>query len=348
MIRNIIKGKTILVTGGTGTIGGEIVRQVLQYDPKVVRILSRDEHKQFLMAQMYAEENKLRFLIGDIRDARRVDKAMRDVDIVFHAAALKHVPSCEYNPFEAVATNVMGTQNLVEAAMESNVEHFIGISTDKAASPNSVMGATKLLAEKIITSASNYEGGRRTIFACVRFGNVLGSRGSLVRLVQDQIINGSPVTVTDPDMCRFFISISDAVNLVFKALLIMRGGELFILKMPAIRIGDMIEVLKKIFAGENHKTYGEIKTDIIGRRPGEKKHESLMTEDESYLAYENEAMYVIMNSRLRLIQGKNFKIPYGFQKCEINEYTTKKSPRLSKNKINKMINLLLTQEKTRS
>jgi FlaA1/EpsC-like NDP-sugar epimerase len=345
MIRNIIKGKTILVTGGTGTIGGEVVRQVLQYDPKAVRILSRDEHKQFLMAQRYSGESRLRFLIGDIRDMQRVHKAMNNVDIVFHAAALKHVPSCEYNPFEAVATNVMGTQNLVEAAMENNVEHFIGISTDKAASPNSVMGATKLLAEKIVTSASNYEGGRRTIFASVRFGNVLGSRGSLVRLVQDQIVNGSPVTVTDPDMCRFFISISDAVNLVFKALLIMQGGELFILKMPVVRIGDMIEVLKEVFAEKNHKSSGEIETDIIGRRPGEKKHESLMTEDESNLAYENDEMYIIMNSGLYSKPGDKFIIPKGFLKSEIHEYNTKKVPKLSKKSIKNMVMPVIKADK---
>jgi len=337
MIKDIIKDKTILVTGGTGTIGGEIVRQLLQYDPKAIRILSRDEHKQFLMAQKCSGERSLRFLIGDIRDRKRVHKAMDNVDIVFHAAALKHVTSCEYNPFEAVATNVMGTQNLVEAAMEHEVERFIGISTDKAASPNSVMGATKLLAEKIIASAANYEGGRRTLFASVRFGNVLGSRGSLIKLIQHQISNGAPITVTDPEMCRFFISISEAVTLVFKALVQMQGGELFILKMPVVRIGDMIEVLKGELAGDNEINPENIETDVIGRRPGEKKHEALMTEDESDYAYENEEMYIILTPKPYPSEKEETKLPPEFKKARINEYSTKGAVKLTREQVAELI-----------
>jgi len=348
MIKDIIKGKTVLVTGGTGTIGSEIVRQLLQYEPKVIRIFSRDEHKQFQMAQKYSGNLSLRFLIGDIRNMQRVLKAMRDVDIVFHAAALKHVPSCEYNPFESVATNVMGTQNLVEAAIEHQVERFIFISTDKAASPNSVMGATKLLAEKIVTSAANYEGARKTLFASVRFGNVIGSRGSLVRLIEDQIANGVPVTITDPEMCRFFMSISDAVSLVFTALGLMRGGELFILKMPVARIGDIIEILTEKFAERNHLDPEKIKTRMIGRRIGEKKHETLMTEDESYYAYENHKMYIILTPKnyppRTYLAEEEPQLPEGFKKTKIHEYNTRNCRKLSREEIRELLEPVLEGE----
>ena len=254
------KNKVILVTGGTGSIGSEIVRTLLKFPVKQVRIFSRDEYKQFLLEQEFKDlpVGRVGFLIGDIRDRDRVLLAMEGVDIVFNAAAMKHVPLCEYNPFEAVKTNVMGTQNLVDAARASNIMKFIHVSTDKAAMPINVMGATKLLAEKIAVSAEHYKGSHKTIFCAVRFGNVFGSRGSAVPLFCEQIRNGGPVTLTDVSMTRFMMQIPQAVELVLKAALLSRGEELFVLKMPVMRMEDLVKAMIEILA----PTFGHKPSDI--------------------------------------------------------------------------------------
>src|SRR3989344_3193062 len=219
----LFKDKTILVTGGTGSIGSEIVRQLLNYDPKVIRILARHEDRHYtLMHELGVNHAKLRFIVGDIRDKDRLRMAMDGVDIVFHAAALKQVPMCEYNSFEAVKTNVIGTQNVIEVARDFNVEQVIGVSTDKVVDPQGVMGVSKLMAEKLFLSTFYYQGNRRTKFACVRFGNVLGSRGSVLPVWKKQIANGQPVTVVDNKMTRFFMTISQAVKLVLDAAALSR------------------------------------------------------------------------------------------------------------------------------
>lgn len=289
------KDKVILVTGGTGTIGSEIVRKLLQFPVKQVRIFSRDEFKQYSFEKelKYLPKGKVNFLIGDIRDKERTFLAMEGVNVVFNAAAMKHVPLCEGNPFEAIKTNVLGTQNLVEAARANNVEKFLQVSTDKAAMPVNVMGATKLLAEKIVVSAKNYQGGHKTIFSVVRFGNVFGSRGSVVPLFFEQIKNGGPITLTHSEMTRFVLKISEAADLVLKAISIAGGGELFILKMPAMKIKDiakaMIEDVSQKF-GRNQK---DIDIEIIGKREGEKAYELLITEEESENVYENSEMFCL-------------------------------------------------------
>jgi len=287
-----MEGKRILVTGGTGSIGSELVRQVLQMGPEVVRIYSRDETKQFFLQHELGQRADVRFLIGDIRDKVRLERAMKGIDIVFHAAALKHVPACEYNPFEAVKTNVLGTQNVIDAALEAGVRKVVGISTDKASHPASTMGATKLLAEKLLASANLWT--KDAQFCCVRFGNVLGSRGSIVTLVQEQVQKGGPVTITDDRMRRFMMSIPQAVSLVLQAAEVARGGEIFILKMPVIRITDLIHVLIEDLAPVYGHTPDEIEIRPIGIRPGEKLNEDLVSCVETDCVYETDRMFIII------------------------------------------------------
>lgn len=293
LMENIFKGKKILVTGGTGSIGSEIVRRVLKYDPEVVRILSRDETKQFELKQELGDLKNIRYLIGDIRDKERLVRAFEDIDVIFHAAAMKHVPACEYNPFEAVKTNVIGTQNVIDAALENDVERVIAISTDKAASPVNTMGATKLLAEKLLIDTYFFAWHRKTVFSCVRFGNVMGSRGSVMPLFERQIRNGGPLTVTDLEMTRFIMTIPRAVELVFKATEIARGGEIFIFKMPVIKLGDLADVMIEQYAPKYGYRPESIKMEIIGIRDGEKKYEHLLNEEESRSAYETADMFIV-------------------------------------------------------
>ncbi|OIO54302.1 hypothetical protein AUJ46_03095 [Candidatus Peregrinibacteria bacterium CG1_02_54_53] len=292
---SFFRDKTILVTGGTGSIGSEVVRQLLSLKPKAIRVLSRDEHKQYLFQQELGPDAQpvVRYLLGDIRDYPRLLRALEGVDFVFHCAAYKHVPFCEYNSFEAVKTNVIGTQNLVDAAITQGVSRVLLISTDKAASPSNVMGATKLLAEKMMTSAMHFAGSKPIRFASVRFGNVLASRGSVLPLFCKQIERGGPITVTDPDMIRFFMSIPQAVSLLFRAMERMEGGELFILKMPVLRLGDMIDVLVEELAPRFGHDPHAIKRQVIGARPGEKTEEILMTREESQYAVEENDMFVV-------------------------------------------------------
>jgi FlaA1/EpsC-like NDP-sugar epimerase len=300
-LENIFRGKKILVTGGTGCIGSEIVRSVLKYKPQVVRIFSNDENATFQMInetdatgiKMMHEIPNKRFLIGDIRDKERVLLAMEDIDIVYHAAALKHVPLCEYNPFEAIKTNVLGTQNVIEAALESGVDRVISISTDKAVNPINTMGATKLLAEKLIIDGNEGKGSKPTIFSTVRFGNVSFSRGSVIPLFEEQIRQKKPITITNPEMTRFMMSLADTVELVFKATLLAKGGEVFILKMPVVQLGNLVDIIIETYAEKYHYKKEAIEKRIIGLRPGEKMFEELMTESEAAVAFETNDMLII-------------------------------------------------------
>jgi FlaA1/EpsC-like NDP-sugar epimerase len=291
------RGRSILVTGGTGSIGSAIVESLLGHEPQALRVISRDDSKQFELAQRHRGAEPLRMLIGDVRSRDRMTRAMAGIDLVFHAAAMKHVPACEFNPFEATETNVRGTQNVVEAAIDAGVDRVLGISTDKAVDPTNVMGATKLLAERLLSAAEVYKGPSRTRFASVRFGNVIGSRGSLVPLIRGQVARGGPVTVTDPEMSRYLMPVADAVQLCFAAMERMEGGEVFILKMPRIRVGDLVEVLVEAYAPQFGFRADEIAIETIGPRPGEKRHETLMTDDEAAAAVEADGMYVVSGAR---------------------------------------------------
>ncbi len=287
----IFSDKNILVTGGTGSIGEAIVHRLLEYEPKTVRVFSNDEDGLFNLSQKFKDRSHLRFLAGDVRDKERLTMAAEDVDFIFHAAALKHVPLCEYNPFEAVKTNVLGTQNIIDVAMGEEVEKVILISTDKAVNPINVLGATKLLAERLIISANQYI--RKTALSCVRFGNVLDSRGSVLPLFDEQIKKGGPVEITDPEMTRFVMTIPRAIELVLRAAEIAKGGEVFIFKMPALRIVDLAAVMIEELAPQYGYEPEKIRVEIIGKRVGEKYDEELMTEEEAKNAYETEDMFVI-------------------------------------------------------
>lgn len=279
--KKVFKDKKILVTGGTGSIGSEIVKQLLKYEPKQIRVYSRDDSKQFYLQQELDNERNekvLRFLIGDIRDKDRLNRAFNNIDIVFHAAALKHVSFCENNPFEAIKTNVNGTQNVLDLAINNKVERVIAISSDKAVYPNTVLGISKLMMERLVIAASNYSGDPEIKFSVVRFGNVINSRGSVIPLWINQIKQGKNLTVTHEKMERYFMSIPDAVNLVFVAATIMLGSEIFVLKMPKFKIQDLaIEIIKRYGNGK------KIDIEMIGIREKEKMDEKLFTDEEAEL-----------------------------------------------------------------
>ena len=325
-MKSIFKDKNILITGGTGSIGQEIMREVLKHEPTTVRILDLDETKQFELQEEYGDLENIRFLLGDVRDKERLYRALEDIDIVFHTAALKHVLSCEYNPFEAVKTNVLGIQNLIEAAMDEGVEKVIFTSSDKAVNPTNVMGATKLLAERLIIAGNYYKGRRRTKFSSVRFGNVLGSRGSVVPLFKKQIENGGPVTITNEAMTRFIMPMKDAVKLLFKAAELTKGAEIFVLKMKTIRITDLADVMIDELA------LNEIKIEIIGNKVGEKLYEELMTEEEAKRALEIEDMFIVLPSHLNSLSPSVSDL-----KAEVKAYTSKEAKHLTKEEIKKLL-----------
>jgi UDP-N-acetylglucosamine 4,6-dehydratase/5-epimerase len=276
------QNSAILVTGGTGSFGKEFVSMLLRdYQPKKIIIYSRDELKQHEMRVGGFDHPRLRYFIGDVRDRARLFRAMRDVDIVVHAAALKQVPACEYNPLEAVKTNINGAANIIDAAIDNGVEKVLALSTDKAVNPVNLYGATKLVAEKLFTQANAYSGDRVTRFSSVRYGNVVGSRGSVIPLFKKQRDTGT-ITLTDDRMTRFWITLEQGVRFVIRAITLMQGGEVFVPKIPSMHVTDLANVIAP-----------GCKLDVIGIRPGEKLHEQLVSSEESRYALEFEDMYII-------------------------------------------------------
>jgi len=276
------ENQSILLTGGTGSFGKHFCSIMIEkYRPRVIRIYSRDELKQHEMRQKFGEED-LRYFIGDVRDSDRLRRAMEGVDIVVHAAALKQVPACEYNPLEAIKTNIHGAQNVIDAAIDTGVKKVIALSTDKAVNPVNLYGATKLCAEKIIVQGNAYSGPRGTIFSCVRYGNVIGSRGSVIPVFKEQKKTGK-ITITDKRMTRFWLTLDQAVELVIDGFNHMQGGEIFVPKIPSMKIVDLAKAVAP-----------ECEIKIIGIRPGEKLHEVLITEEEGRNSVMYNGMYVIM------------------------------------------------------
>lgn len=276
--------KEILIIGGTGTLGKTLTRLIVKQNPKGIRIFSRDELKQSQMKRRFADEKNISFLIGDVRDINRLNLAMRGVDIVINCAAMKHVDVCEYNPIEAVNTNIDGAKNIIQAAIEQNVFRVMHISTDKAVYPVNLYGATKTVAEKLMVQANVYGASRRPIFSVCRYGNVLGSRGSVVDLFKKQYKESGRVSITDKNMTRFWIGIEDAANFILESINNMEGGEIFIPKMGSLNIVDTAGL---IVDDEN------IQFDEIGIRPGEKLHECMITNEESFFAFEHDNSYII-------------------------------------------------------
>lgn len=305
-MNGFFSGKKVLLIGGTGTIGQSLLKNILIDNPMVVRILSRDEYKQFLLQQEYKEYTNIRYLIGDIRDYNRVERAMQDIDYVFHTAAMKHVPACEYNPFEAVQTNILGTQNVIQAALTCDVKKVVFTSTDKAISPTNTYGASKLMAERLISAAQYHSGSKRTIFAAVRFGNVMGSRGSVIPLFEGQIRENRKITITHAEMTRFMMSKAQAAELTIRAMEVAKGGEIFVLKMPVIRIADLVSVIIEEMSVKLSISPSEIQVEEIGIRPGEKLFEELMTKEESISALETSELFIIPNGYVGLHKYHEF------------------------------------------
>lgn len=280
----ILESSTILITGGTGSFGNRVARHLLQYRPREVRIYSRDEKKQWEMQRVHPE---LHYFIGDVRDSGRLADAMRGVDFVFHAAALKQVPACEAAPIEALKTNTLGSVNVCDAAAAAGVQTVIALSTDKAVKPINAMGMTKALMEKVVCSQNLYRD--TPTYACVRYGNVMGSRGSVIPYFKQQIDRGEPITVTVPEMTRFLLTLDESVDLVVKALTNARGGEIFVRKAPASTVMTLADAMRRKYSpqGPDH----DIR--IVGIRSGEKIHETLVNEYEMQRSAEEDNYFVI-------------------------------------------------------
>lgn len=325
------KEKKILVLGGTGTIGKNIVKNLLLESPADIRVFSRDEFKQHEMRNELGKRENVRYIIGDIRNYHCVQMAMEGVDYVFHLAAMKHVSACEYNPFEAVLTNVYGTNNVIKAALDKKVKRVVFTSSDKAISPTNTYGATKLTAERIIKSTELNKEINQTIFASVRFGNVMGSRGSVIPLFKKQVVEDKRITLTDSTMTRFMMTLEQATNLTMKALKKAKGGEVFVLKMPVVSLKELSAVVIRETCKKNGISIEEIQIEEIGLLPGEKKYEELMTYEESLIAWEFSDMYVIPSV---FYHDGHYG---GAQKSRVGTYSSSGQQPIDKNELYQML-----------
>ena len=328
-LMSIFAGKKVLITGGTGSLGQALTERILNSDVEQIRILSRNEFKQISMETKLPDE-RLRFLIGDVRDKDRLIRALDDVDIVFHAAALKHVPKVEYNPFEAIKTNVQGSQNVIDACLENDVQRAICIGTDKAVSPLNTYGATKLLMEKLFITAKRYSNPKKhpTKFFAVRYGNVFGSSGSVIPKFIEQINNNKKITITDPTMTRFSITMNQALDFILKATQKGHGAEVFIPKLKAYSLQQIHDILSNLTNAKDH--------EIIGMRTGEKQHELLINSDEMRDAWSYDNMFVLLND---LHESENLEEAYpGIKKIEdLDVYSSAKTQQLSTEEITENI-----------
>ena len=325
--KEFIYGKNILITGGTGSFGHQLVKTLLQFKPNKIIIFSRDEFKQYMMQKIYnpTEHKCLRYFIGDIRDYDRLNSAFREVDIIFHSAALKQVPAMEYNPSEAIKTNIYGAENVIRAAINNNVQKVIAISTDKAVSPVNLYGATKMCFEKLFLAANNIVGDRDIRFSIMRYGNVFGSRGSVIPLFLKQSKNNE-FTITDKRMTRFTITLEDAINFVLNCSNKLIGGEIFIPKLPSYNIEQLAKVIN------NNATIR-----YIGIRPGEKLHECMIGHCESYKTLNCKKYFIILQNTDFERYKENYREDFISIRDENNDYNSFENEEISEEKLNKLI-----------
>ena len=326
VIKNAYKNKGILVTGGTGSIGSALVKQLISCKPKSIKVLTNDENSIFDSGKIMGENKLIKYIVGDIRDKERCQLALRNVDIVFHAAAMKHIDICEENPFDAVKTNVIGTSNMLEASILAGVSKFVFISTDKATNPTSTLGASKLLAERLTLVAGTYSENQKMIFSVARFGNVIGSRGSIFQIFHQQLKKNLPLTVTDSRMTRFIMSLSDAASMILKIGQVAKDSEIFILKMPTVKIEDLAKTMIQVHK-EKNKLAIDPTIEISKVRGYERFHEFLVTNDEMQFCHDIGYMYKITKK-----QAKHTISPK-----DVNSAT---ATRISKKKLHQVINEL--------
>ncbi len=325
----MFKGKKILITGGTGSLGQALTRRLLKADVDTIRIFSRNENKQVTMESQF-NDDRLRFFIGDVRDLTRLQRALEDVDILFHAAALKHVPVIEYNPFEGIKTNVIGTQNVIEACLHEDVEIAVGVGTDKAVSPLNTYGATKLLMEKLFVTANYYLNPKRhrTKFVSLRYGNVLGSSGSVVPKFIDQIRTQQKITLTSKNMTRFNITMNEALDFILDSTIKGIGGEIFVPKIRAYSIMDLIDALSELL--------GDVKIEDMPIRPGEKLQEVLINEHEMRYTWENDSNYIITSPNFTEDEIKK-KYPNMKKIQSTSPYSSDTAKKISKDELKQII-----------
>ena len=348
-MNSFFNDKRVLVTGACGTVGRELVRQLLEeYRVGELVALDNNESELFFLEQKCFEYSNASFFLADVRDREKLSRKMRHMNMVFHAAAFKHVILCERSPFEAVQTNILGVQNIISAASENKVERVIFTSSDKAVNPTSVMGTSKLMGERLMTAANSNLRAGGPIFTSTRFGNVLGSRGSVIPIFREQIRNGGPVTLTDPRMTRFIMSIQEAVRLVIDSAYMARGGEVFVTKMPVIRITDLAEVMVQELAPLYEYQAKDINIDIIGFKPGEKLYEELMNQEETRRAWELQRYFVVLPAFTCLYRNIAYEYPDIVAETVKTPYNSKNEKPLSKKQLAKFLktNNLLEEDPT--
>ena len=337
---NSIKNKRILVTGACGTVGSELVRALLQnqeYQPASVIGLDNNESALFFIDHLYLDDSRARFHLADIRDRDVLTRVMQDVDIVFHAAALKHVIICEGAPYEAVQTNIMGCQNIIYAAESNNVEKVIFTSSDKAVNPTNVMGTSKLMGERLMTAANGSSSNSNTIFSSTRFGNILGSNGSVIPIFKRQIEKGGPITITDLEMTRFVMTVEESVRLVINSASQAQGGEVFITKMPVLKISDMATVMIQVLAEKFGHKPQDIQINIIGSKPGEKLYEELMSDEETRRAIELEQYFSVIPAFRGCYNDIEYRYDDVVNGNVYDPYISSKAEMMSQNEIKELL-----------
>lgn len=332
-MEDIFRNQTIVITGAAGSVGQELIRQLLRFRPAEIRMVDNNESELFMLHQQYQAQTNVTAYLGDVRDAGKVTAVLRGSDIIFHCAAYKHVFFSEYNPFESVQTNALGVKNVLEAVIGNGTKLMIFTSSDKAVNPTSVMGTSKLMGERLVTAANIVSHNHKHRFASVRFGNVVGSRGSVFHVFKDQIQRGGPVTVTDPGMSRFIMSLEMAARLVLEGAMLARGGEVLVTKMKVVSILDLAFAMIELLAEYYGHDPGEIEVEIIGAKPGEKMYEELITQEEMARSLELEKMFVVLPAFRAMYRDIDYSYPEAAGRRVQHPYNSSREESLSKEEI---------------